>query len=65
MGESRIMTHQRESAEEEEVLVERIEVVDTEQSGGSEPGEDPSGNGSSDGDGDGEENAPWHNNPND
>lgn len=66
MGESRVMTHQSESAGEE-LLVEHVEIVDTEQPE-PEPDEGSSGNGNSDGEedggGGGEENAPWHNSPN-
>jgi hypothetical protein len=49
MGESSVMTRQKEALDEE-LFVERLEIVDTEQSGGSE-----SGDGSSD-DGENEEN---------
>jgi hypothetical protein len=58
MGETSVMTYQQESADEE-VLIERIEIVDTEQSGGSESGDGSSGDGS-----DGDENIIWHDDPN-
>jgi hypothetical protein len=59
MGDSSVMTHQREAADEE-LLIERLEIFDSEQSGGSESGEGSSGDGGSgdsggDGDGDGDE----------
>jgi len=65
MGESSVMTHQRET-EEEELLVERVEIVGSEQTG--EPDEESSGNENpNEGDGNesggGTENAPWHNEP--
>jgi hypothetical protein len=65
MGESRVMTHQTKSADEE-LLVEHVEIVDTEQTGGSEPDNGSTGNGSpneGEGGGGGEENAPWHQDP--
>jgi hypothetical protein len=41
MGESRVMTEQREFTDEE-LFIERLEIVDSEQSGGSESGGDGS-----------------------
>jgi hypothetical protein len=54
------MTQQRESTDEE-LLIERLEIFDSEQSGGSESGEGSSGEGSGNsGEGEGEPGVVWH-----
>jgi hypothetical protein len=64
MGESTVMAQPKESTSEE-LVVERLEIVATEDPGGTEPDEGSSGDSGSGSSGDGgvDPDVPWHNSP--